>query len=99
MSHADGATIRRCFQTHTLDMLAVGVPLATLSSMGACTDADYVQPGPPVGTVTRVCTAPALPPPSKRLAPNADSHAPPAARAALATALAVAAAAMLAIAA
>ena len=98
MSHTDGATIRRCFQTHTLDMLAVGVPLATLSSMSACTDGDYVQVAPPVATLTRNSNV-ALPPPAKRLAPNEDSPAPPAARAALATALAAAAVAMLAIAA
>lgn len=96
MSHADGATIRRCFQTHTLDMLAVGVPLATLASMSACVDADYVQPAPPAVTLTRNSIAP-LPPPAKRLAPNADSHAERGARKALATALAVAGVAMLAI--
>ena len=97
MSHSDGATIRRCFQTHVLDMLAVGVPLTTLSAMSACTDADYVQPAPPGASLTRN-SGQALPPPAKRLAPNVDSHAPRATRSALATAL-VAAAVMLAIAA
>ena len=98
VSYADGATIRRCFQTHVLDMLAVGVPLSTLSAMSACVDADYVQPAPPGASLIRNSLQ-ALPPPAKRLAPNADSHAPPAARSALALALGAAAVAMLAIAA
>ena len=89
MSYADGATIRRCFQTHVLDMLAVGVPLSTLSAMSACADADYVQPAPPGASLIRNSLQ-ALPPPAKRLAPNADSHAPPAARSALAVSLCMA---------
>ena len=98
MSHSDGATIRRCFQTHVLDMLAVGVPLTTLSAMSACSDADYVQPAPPGASLTRN-SGQALPPPAKRLAPNVDSHAPRATRSALAASLGAAAVAMLAIAA
>lgn len=81
-------------------MLAVGVPLATLTAMTACSAADYVQPGPPPVTL-RSGVAP-LPPPAQRLAPNdgsaPDSHAPPAARKAVATALGAVALAMLAIA-
>ncbi len=48
VSHADGVTIARCFQTHSLEMLAVGVPLATLASMNSCAAGDYVMPAPPV---------------------------------------------------
>jgi hypothetical protein len=48
VSHADGVTIARCFQTHSLEMLAVGVPLATLASMNSCAAGDYVQPAPVV---------------------------------------------------
>ena len=44
MRHDDGVTIERCFQTHSLEMLAVGVPLSTLTAMGECSTQSYAQP-------------------------------------------------------
>ena len=40
----DGVTIKQCFQTHSLEMLAVGVPLSTLTAMGECSTQSYAQP-------------------------------------------------------
>jgi hypothetical protein len=59
VAHDDGQAIANCFQTHALEMLAVGVPLATLASMTGCTARDYVQRAPPAV----VLTLPPSPPP------------------------------------
>jgi len=44
VSPTDAAGLQRCFITHALEMLAVGVPLATYSSLTVCPRAAYVQP-------------------------------------------------------
>jgi hypothetical protein len=47
VSYGNGSAIQACFQTHSLEMLSVGVPLATLAAMSSCNVSDYVMPAPP----------------------------------------------------
>jgi hypothetical protein len=87
VAHTDGATIARCFQTHALEMLAVGVKLSTLAAMNACAPEDYAQPAPAVDL--RWQSAGGSPPAPQSL--EVASPAPPrAARRALASSLAAA---------
>jgi hypothetical protein len=86
VAHADGATIARCFQTHALEMLAVGVKLNTLAAMSSCAPEDYAQPAPAVDLRWQGASVPPAP-----QVLDVTSPAPPrAARRALASALATA---------
>ena len=48
-----------CFQTHSLEMLAVGVPMGTLTAMNWCTARSYLLAAPPTPS-----SMPPSPPPA-----------------------------------
>lgn len=59
VTYNNTAALVSCFQTHSLEMLAAGVPLSTLTAMSWCTARSYVLAAPPTPT-----PMPASPPPA-----------------------------------